>query len=91
MVNCMFLLKLTLKIYLISIICIKNIRKFFNSDVIDENDGDDTETSDDEKGNSESTEGDENFAELEIDQAFDSMSETDGKFNFLKLRHCTNN
>ena len=87
MVNCMFLLKLTLKIYL----CIKNICNFFNSDVIDENDGDDTETSDDEKGNSESTEGDENFAELEIDQAFDSISETDGKFNFLKLRHCTNN
>ena len=69
----------------------KNICNFFNSDVIDENDGDDTETSDDEKGNSESTEGVENFAELEIDQAFDSISETDGKFNFCKLRQCTDN
>ena len=63
---------------------VRNLFNFFNSDAIDENDGDDTETSDDEKGNSESTEGEENFAELEIDQAFDSMSETDGKFNFLK-------
>ena len=68
----------------------KNICNFFNSDVIDENDGDDTETSDDEKGNSESTEGEENFAELEIDQAFDSISETDGEFNFLKLRQIVN-
>ena len=68
-----------------------NICNFFNSDVIDENDGDDTETSDDEKGNSESTEGVENFAELEIDQAFDSISETDGKFKFLKLRQYTDN
>ena len=86
---------MTLKIYLciknFCNLCIKNFCYFFNSDVIDENDGDDTETSDDEKGNSESTEGEENFAELEIDQAFDSISETDGKFNFLKLRHCTNN
>ena len=68
-----------------------NICNFFNSDVIDENDGDDTETSDDEKGNSESTEAEENFAELEIDQAFDSISETDGKFKFLKLRQYTDN
>ena len=68
-----------------------NICIFFNSDVIDENDGDDTETSDDKKGNSESTEGVENFAELEIDQAFDSISETDGKFKFLKLRQYTDN
>ena len=66
------------------------ISNIFNSDAIDENDGDDTETSDDEKGNSESTEGEENFAELEIDQAFDSMSETDGKFNFCKLRQSKN-